>query len=129
MIEQHESFKSIHGTCDLNAVLNHSLDRWEEGNITTALDVAPTDTFGMVGFFRPILNVVKKKTDNIYIFEQYAEKESGLYSDRYAHIFAEMQCDCSDCYRHYKLHNRRGVPALYECKGSLPGRSFMPDVY
>lgn len=73
--------KASMGLATINAVLNHSLDRWEEGNITTALDVAPTDTFGMVGFFRPILNVVKKKTDSIYIFEQYTEKESGLYSE------------------------------------------------
>lgn len=73
--------KASMGLATINAVLNVSSDRWEEGNITTALEVALTDTFGMVGNFGPILNVVRKQTNNIYIFEKQREKGSGFYSE------------------------------------------------
>lgn len=69
------------GLATVNAILNQPSDLWEESNIIDVLEVAPTDTFGMVGHFGPILNVVKKKTENIYVFEQNLEKGSGLYSE------------------------------------------------
>jgi uncharacterized protein (DUF4213/DUF364 family) len=69
------------GLATINAVLNHSSDRLEEGNIVTALDVAPTEVFGMVGSFGPILNVIKRQTKNIYVFEQHTEKGPDLYSE------------------------------------------------
>ncbi|NMA12861.1 MAG: DUF364 domain-containing protein [Chloroflexi bacterium] len=68
------------GLATINAILNISSDRWEEGNIITDLKVAPTDTFGMVGNFRPILNVIKNKINNIYVFERHPEKDLSLYS-------------------------------------------------
>jgi uncharacterized protein (DUF4213/DUF364 family) len=33
----------------------------------------------MVGDFRPILKVIKNKTNNIYVFERHPEKDLGLY--------------------------------------------------
>lgn len=73
--------KASIGLATINAVLNTASDRWEKGNIVTALEVNPADTFGMVGNFGPILNVVRKKTNNIYVFEKQKEKGLGLYSD------------------------------------------------
>ncbi|MGI6616798.1 MAG: Rossmann-like domain-containing protein [Saccharofermentanales bacterium] len=73
--------KASMGLATINAVLNTASDRWEEGNVVTALEVNPADTFGMVGNFGPILNVVRKKTDDIYVFEKQKEKGLGLYSD------------------------------------------------
>lgn len=69
------------GLAAVNAVLNDPHAHWETGNITTALDVAPSDTFGMVGAFGPILNVVRNKTKHIYVFEQHTDKAAGLYSE------------------------------------------------
>jgi uncharacterized protein (DUF4213/DUF364 family) len=68
------------GLATINAILNKASDHWAEGNLTTALEIVPTDVFGMVGNFRPILNVVKKKTNNLYVFEQNVV-EPGLYSE------------------------------------------------
>lgn len=69
------------GLATINAILNNSQAHWETGNVTTALDVTPTDTFGMVGDFGPILQGVRKNTEHIYVFEQNTDKEAGLYAE------------------------------------------------
>lgn len=69
------------GLATINAVLNNSQSHWEPGNVTTALEITPMDTFGMVGYFGPILNVVRKNTEHMYVFEQNTNKEAGLYSE------------------------------------------------
>jgi uncharacterized protein (DUF4213/DUF364 family) len=72
--------KAAIGLATINAVCNTPQTEWETGNITTALDVLPYSTFGMVGEFRPILNEIQKKTDNIYVFEQDVSGDGALYS-------------------------------------------------
>ena len=69
------------GLAAINAVLNSPKLDWETGNVTSALAVSPADTFGMVGEFRPILNEIKNKTSNIYVFEQDPTKIIGLYPE------------------------------------------------
>ncbi len=69
------------GLATINAFLNRPEVDWETGNITSALDVGPADTFGMVGDFRPILNDIRNKTSNIYVFEQDPAKIIGLYPE------------------------------------------------
>jgi len=69
------------GLAAVNAVLNSPGVNWNTGNVTTALEVGPSDTFGMVGEFRPILKEIKDKTENIFVFEQDITKDSGLYSE------------------------------------------------
>lgn len=69
------------GLATINAVLNSPHVNWDTGNIISALDVNPSDTFGMVGAFRPILNVIKNKTSNIFVFEQVATKMNGVYPE------------------------------------------------
>ena len=72
--------KAAIGLAAINAIFNTPQTEWDTGNVITALDVGPNSTFGMVGEFRPILNEVKKKTDNIYVFEQDVSGDSELYS-------------------------------------------------
>ena len=69
------------GLAAVNAVLNSSKVNWNIGNVTTALEVGPSDTFGMVGGFWPILKEIKDKTENIFVFEQDVAKDSGFYSE------------------------------------------------
>jgi uncharacterized protein (DUF4213/DUF364 family) len=69
------------GTAAANAVFNKARTNWETGNVTSALELKETDTFGMVGEFRPILAEVKKQTENIYVFEQDVPEGSQLYPD------------------------------------------------
>lgn len=73
--------KSAVGLAAVNAVLNDPKINWETGNVTAALDLRPSDCFGMVGEFRPILSEAKRKTQNIYVFEQNTEKDDGLYPE------------------------------------------------
>ena len=72
--------KAALGLAAINAVINTAQTEWDTGNVTTALDVRPYSTVGMIGEFRPILNEVKKKTDSIYVFEQNVTGDSTLYS-------------------------------------------------
>lgn len=69
------------GLATINAVLNSSLTEYEKGNVVSALDVDSSDTFGMVGAFQPILNSIKGKTDNIYVFEQNVASDGVLFSE------------------------------------------------
>ena len=67
------------GTATANAIFGKSLTGWDAGNVTGALDIGPSDTFGMVGQFMPILTEVQKKTEKIYVFEQEVYAGSALY--------------------------------------------------
>lgn len=69
------------GLAAINAVLNSPHIDWDTGNVISALEVSPSDTFGMVGEFRPILNEIENKTSNIFVFEQDLTKNNGLYPE------------------------------------------------
>lgn len=75
-----DRLKAAVGLAAINAVFNKAEADWDTGNVTTALDVRPNSTFGMVGEFRPILSEIKKRTDNIYVFEQDVSGDNTLYS-------------------------------------------------
>jgi uncharacterized protein len=68
------------GLAAINAVFNDLKAVWATGNVTSAMDVGPNDTFGMVGEFRPILSEIKDKVNNIYVFEQDVPEDSKLFS-------------------------------------------------
>lgn len=65
----------------INAVLNNTSE-WETGNVVKEIEMKKDETFGLVGDFKPILNCVRKQTDNIYVFERIPEKTNGIYSDK-----------------------------------------------
>lgn len=71
--------KAAIGIASINAVINRAQENWEIGDVTSAFEVGPNDTLGMVGEFKPILNKVKSKTRNNYVFELDAAEGSGLY--------------------------------------------------
>jgi len=71
--------KAAIGLAAVNAVLNGPEQSRNTGNVMEALEIGPSDTFGMVGNFKPILAVVKQKTDRIFVFERNVSPESGLY--------------------------------------------------
>ena len=74
--------KAAVGTAAVNAVFNQSQTDWGTGNVMSILDVSPDETFGMIGHFEPILAAMKKKTDNIYVFEQNVTTDSPLYDSK-----------------------------------------------
>ncbi len=73
--------KAAIGLATVNAVLNSSISSWDDGNVIGILDVKPTEIFGMVGDFAPILSKIKTLTDNIYVFERNTAKGEGLYPE------------------------------------------------
>lgn len=75
-----DSIKATLGLAAINAVINDRNNDWDTGNVVDALKVGHSDTFGMIGEFRPILAEMKKKTKNIYVFEQHVSGEGKLYA-------------------------------------------------
>ncbi|MGE4484120.1 MAG: DUF364 domain-containing protein [Oscillospiraceae bacterium] len=69
------------GLAAINAVLNDPKICWDTGNVMNAFTLSASDTFGMVGEFRPIVSKVKAMTDNIYVFELNPPEGSGLYPE------------------------------------------------
>lgn len=70
--------KAAVGLASMNAVFNDAETKWDTGNVITAFSLAETETFGMVGEFKPILHHVKDMTKNIHVFEQNISAE-GIY--------------------------------------------------
>lgn len=73
--------KAAIGLAAINAVLNNSRQNWDTGNVLEAFALNESDTFGMVGEFKPILSKVRNMTKNIFVFELNAAKGSGLYPE------------------------------------------------
>ncbi len=78
-IKNQNLLKAAVGTAAVNAVFNTAQTDWGTGNVMGVLDVGASETFGMVGHFEPILAAIKKKTENIYVFEQNVPADSPLY--------------------------------------------------
>ena len=77
--KESDRLKAAIGLAAINAVLNDPAKNWDTGNVLDVLQLHESDTFGMVGEFRPILSKVKTMTDSIYVFEQDVSKRNGLY--------------------------------------------------
>jgi uncharacterized protein (DUF4213/DUF364 family) len=73
-----DRLKASLGLASINAVLNDCQAPWETGNVISALDIKPSNTFGMIGEFRPILAEIRKKTNRIFVFEQHRECDAAL---------------------------------------------------
>jgi uncharacterized protein len=80
------------GLATINAVLNVDPSAWGKGNVTDAIELQPSETFGMVGEFAPVLSHVKKLTDNVHVFEKNVPEGSGLRSESDIPVFLP-QCD------------------------------------
>lgn len=80
-VKEDNLLKAAIGLATINAVVNDSKKNWNTGNIMNAFTLKESDTFGMVGDFKPILSKIKDMTKNIYVFEKNAARGSGLYSE------------------------------------------------
>ncbi|MEL7563777.1 MAG: DUF364 domain-containing protein [Dehalobacterium sp.] len=77
--KESDRLKALIGLATINAVINDPGKSWNTGNVLNAFTLHESDTFGMVGEFRPILAKVKTMTKNIYVFEQNVPEGSELY--------------------------------------------------
>ena len=68
------------GLAACNAIINRPDLDYDKGNVTTAFTVGPSDCFGMVGEFKPILRKIEDKTEKVYVFEQNIPEGSDMYS-------------------------------------------------
>jgi len=77
--KESDRLKAAIGLATVNAVINDPGKNWDTGNVLNAFTLRESDTFGMVGEFKPILSKVRSMTKNIYVFEQNVPEGSGLY--------------------------------------------------
>lgn len=75
-----DRLKAAIGLATINAVINDPAENWDKGNVLQAFSLDKSDSFGMVGEFKPILKSIKSMTENIYVFEQNTQEKDGLFS-------------------------------------------------
>jgi len=90
--KENNLLKAAIGLASINAIMNDPEKNWDTGNVLTAFTLHESDTFGMVGEFNPILEKVKTMTKNIYVFEQNAPENSGLYPSEVIPLYLP-KCD------------------------------------
>lgn len=73
--------KATIGLATINAVLNNSCDKMNIGNLMDTINVSSSDSFGMVGEFKPILKRMNDITKNIFVFEKDTTKCGETYSE------------------------------------------------
>lgn len=74
--------KAAIGLATANAIFNINTEIYEHGNVVDEISINASDTFGMIGEFRPILAKVRAKTKQVYVFEQKPNLCEGLYSEQ-----------------------------------------------
>ena len=60
------------GIATINAIVNQQIENAIEGDILDVISLRNSDTAGMVGFFGPLIEPLKKTVKKIYIFEEKA---------------------------------------------------------
>lgn len=66
----HDKIETSIGLATINALLNYEPQKTFEGDITEHLKLEETDKVGMIGYFEPIIEKIKNKTNTVYIFEK-----------------------------------------------------------
>ncbi|MDI6604595.1 MAG: DUF364 domain-containing protein [Thermoanaerobacteraceae bacterium] len=85
--------KSTIGVAAINAVIHSDIQEYETGNIINEVkNLNSYDTFGMVGYFRPIINVVKQTGAKTYVFERSGKYEGTTVPDWAIEMYLP-QCD------------------------------------
>jgi len=62
--------ESSAGIATTNAIVNQQIDNAIEGDILDVICLKNSDTVGMVGFFGPLIDPLKKLVKKLYIFEE-----------------------------------------------------------
>ncbi len=68
------------GIATINALVNHKIENAIEGDILEVMRTQKSDTVGMIGFFGPLIDPLKKSVKKVYIFE---EKSITTHPDIY----------------------------------------------
>ena len=80
------------GIATINAIVNQQIGNTIEGDILDVISLKNSDTAGMVGFFGPLIEPLKKTVKKIYIFE---EKAIANFPDIYpSEKTSEMLPEC-----------------------------------
>ncbi len=73
--------KAAIGLAAANAAVNNGQDKLDLGNLMDVLTVKPTEHFGMIGEFKPILYKVSQMTKNIHVFDEHDTACGEIYSE------------------------------------------------
>lgn len=76
----------------INAMFNRKRESLIYGNLLDHLKVGREDTLGMVGYFRPMMPRIKEMTNNVYVFEQIAQKDGEVFPEEDAYRLLK-ECD------------------------------------
>jgi len=71
--------ESAVGIATANALVNQRQDLGSEGDVLDILKIKPTDRVGMVGFFGPLVPLLKGMVQELLIFEQATSLAEGLF--------------------------------------------------
>lgn len=66
------------GLATVNAVCNHVPDRGVRGDVLASVELRPTDTVAMVGFFAPLVAELQERVEQLEIFEEKSESMPHL---------------------------------------------------
>ena len=58
------------GLATVNALVNQQIENAIEGDILDVISLNNNDTVGMIGFFGPLIDPIKKSVKKLYIFEE-----------------------------------------------------------
>ncbi len=78
-IRQGDAISSAVGLATLNALLQRRISRGSGEDFLDLVGLRPGETVGMVGFFGPVIPVIKKAGCELFIFEKELERGRGLY--------------------------------------------------
>ncbi|MCX5895589.1 MAG: DUF364 domain-containing protein [Proteobacteria bacterium] len=80
------------GIATANALINRKQEGLLEGDILDVLDVGTDDRVGMVGYFPPLMPLLKPKVRELLVFEKLLGKAPGVYPE---HKATELLPSCS----------------------------------
>jgi uncharacterized protein (DUF4213/DUF364 family) len=69
------------GVAAINAILHRDLEHYDKGNFMNKINIKPDESFGMVGYFKPVVQQMKKLAKKLYIFERAAVDSQDTYPD------------------------------------------------
>jgi uncharacterized protein (DUF4213/DUF364 family) len=69
------------GLATANALINHSREELIAGDVLEALACGADDRVGMVGYFPPLMPVLKPKIKELLVFETLLKNSPGVYAE------------------------------------------------
>jgi uncharacterized protein (DUF4213/DUF364 family) len=79
-----DPIQSAVGLACANALVNRPGVNQEDGDILDLLELRPSDHVGMVGHFGPLVESVRRRAENLTIFERIERPQGDLLPQKYA---------------------------------------------